>query len=289
MEALCPDDWQFYCGGDGLQELAWSCDMNLAAHIIDAPLRCGETGATYLPALQRYILVAWNYIGDPRLDTQKTVSTFFEAEHPWGPWSEVSDFLNDPQGFYCPRILSEFQSVNKDGQLEAVLVTGGDYYPSEFYKFTVIPVTLRAGGKFEKPAPPHTVIIGCEQTAGQSGAFTYFGDWHLQRTIPKAQNACVRFSVTAKDRCELRFTGTNVKLYATMGDIFGIAQVSLDGRPAKEVDLWSFALSYQHHRMVFDSGALSLSEHTLVFEVTGEKNKKAKRAVVNIDCALIET
>jgi lysophospholipase L1-like esterase len=61
ISALNAADWEFYTGADGMRDSSWTHDMRQAAHIVDAPGQCGETGVTYLPALNRYVMTAWYY------------------------------------------------------------------------------------------------------------------------------------------------------------------------------------------------------------------------------------
>jgi hypothetical protein len=82
---------------------------NQAALIIDNPRKCGETGATYIPALGRYVLVAWYYPGDPNIETDESHFIFYESPKPWGPWTPVCEYTSRPQGWYCPRVLSKWQ------------------------------------------------------------------------------------------------------------------------------------------------------------------------------------
>ena len=65
---------------------------------------------------------------------------FYTAPHPWGPWTVIGSHRWNPQGFYCPGVCPKFTSP--DGNHLAVF-TAGDWTNPEFYRLTVVPLTLR--------------------------------------------------------------------------------------------------------------------------------------------------
>ncbi len=139
--ALNPADWRFYQGGDGMQDSNWSREMNNAALIINAPGQCGEAGVTYLPALNRYVLVSWYYpIGNGHAGKiEATEFVFYESPKPWGPWTRIKSIRNEPQGWYIPRVLAKFQS-RTGPDLQAFIAVAGDWRNPVFYRYTMVPV-----------------------------------------------------------------------------------------------------------------------------------------------------
>lgn len=139
--ALKAADWSFYQGGDGMVDSSWSADMIKSAILIEAPGQCGETGVTYLPALNRYVMAAWHYpIGNGHAGKiEATEFSFYESAKPWGPWRKIKTMLIEPQGWYIPRVLAKFQSpVGKD--LEAFIAVAGDWRNPAYYRYTMVPV-----------------------------------------------------------------------------------------------------------------------------------------------------
>jgi hypothetical protein len=154
INALNASDWTFYQGGDGMRDSSWSKAMDKAALIVDAPGRCGETGVTYLPALKRYVMVAWYYpVGtghDGKIES--TEFAFYESPKPWGPWKQVKKIPIEPQGWYIPRVLSKFQS--RAGQdLQAFITVAGDWRNPAYYRFTMVPI------RFVTSAPDATTKV----------------------------------------------------------------------------------------------------------------------------------
>jgi hypothetical protein len=148
ISALNATDWTFYTGGDGMQDSSWTHDMSKAALIISAPGQCGESGATYLPALKRYVMASWYYpVGNGHVGKiEATVFAFYESPKPWGPWKMIKSIPTEPKGWYIPRVLAKFQSrAGKD--LDAFIAVAGDWRNPVYYRYTMVPV------KFVTAAP----------------------------------------------------------------------------------------------------------------------------------------
>ena len=96
---------------------------------------------TYLPALKRYVMVAWYYpIGNGHAGTIETTElAFYESPKPWGPWKKIKTIRIQPQGWYMPRVLAKFQSpAGQD--LQAFIAVAGDWRNPTFYRYTMVPV-----------------------------------------------------------------------------------------------------------------------------------------------------
>jgi hypothetical protein len=154
ISALNAADWTFYKGGDGMRDSSWTKDMSKAALIINAPGQCGETGVTYLPALNRYVMAAWYYpVGNGHAGKiEATEFAFYESPKPWGPWRRIKSIPIQPQGWYIPRVLAKFQS--RAGQdLQAFIAVAGDWRNPDYYRYTMVPV------KFVTAAPEATTKL----------------------------------------------------------------------------------------------------------------------------------
>ncbi len=133
-------DWEFYTGGDGLRDAAWSHDLRRAVLVLDAPGRLGMNGAVWVPALGRYVMVGWYYpAGGGKMPgaSKQTNWDFYEAPKPWGPWSKVASYNSTPQGYYSPQLCPKFQSKDR-----FYVLTAGDWNVRDYYRLTVVPVEL---------------------------------------------------------------------------------------------------------------------------------------------------
>ena len=145
-------DWEYYIGGDGMDDAAWSkniIDINLAGymtngpgqgHILFAPGKCSMTGACYIEGLERYVMIQWyytsgagqNFVGSKSLGLpepgHETVWDFYESPYPWGPWTKFHSHTWNPTGMYNPCIIPKFCS--SDGSKIAIF-TNGDFHTAE--------------------------------------------------------------------------------------------------------------------------------------------------------------
>ena len=89
-------------------------------------------------------------------------------------------------------------------------------------------------------------------------------------------------STVAGATASFTFTGTSGRWLGSRGRAMGIALVSVDGGPAKEVDLFARPTDEAHSDIVTISD-LSDGPHTLTITVTGRQNTEAQGNVVVVD------
>ncbi len=272
---LDPADWEYFAGGDGSADRSWSVDPLDARPIIRAPLQCGETGATYLAHAERYVLVAWHYPGDPNVDTDHTRFTFYESPAPWGPWTPFAETVNKPDGWYCPRVLSRWQAGDSK-ETQAVMVTGGDYWQSSYYRFTVVPISLKRGGRYPRTVPEPPRVYNDDETGPGLHQFSYEGQWEYEPARFRAYRRDEHHSANADDSFIFAFAGSRIRWYGSKGSQCGIAAVSVDNGDEIAVDCHSHSPSTQFDRLLFDSGMLPDGEHTMRVRVTGRRNEWSK-------------
>jgi hypothetical protein len=284
LSRLDGSDWYFYLGGDGSLDRSWSKDMDLATLIIDRPLQCGETGVTYIPSIGRYILVAWYYPGDPNVETDETRLLFYEAPKPWGPWTFVKEEISNPEGWYCPRILSKWQQKSGN-EVDAILVAGGDYYEmDQYYRFTVVPLKIKIAGLYPEPTSQTKILVVDDCDIGDGlGRFQYQGSWRYSPTREKALDGGEHYSVQAGDSFTISFQGTRLKWYSSKENNMGIAAISIDGGEERFIDLYTYCHVPQYGRLVYVSDLLKSGTHTFKVRVSGQKNDKSRDYFVNND------
>ncbi len=135
-------DWEFFAGGKPAGPLSWTPDSSQATPILENHGRLGMTGAAYLPAWRRYLMIGWYYpAGSGKVAAEastKTVWDFYEAPKPWGPWTQIASHTWTPSGYYCPVICPKFQSAKR-----LYVLTAGDFKNwRDFYRLTVVPIDL---------------------------------------------------------------------------------------------------------------------------------------------------
>lgn len=139
---LNPSDWQFYKGGDGMHDDAWINEMDNAAPVLTNSMNASMTGMTYIPGLNRYIMVVWHYTTYNLRTDPRTINEFFESPKPWGPWTKFKTLDTGELGWYVPIIGQRFQTVVDDNTVKCFLYPTGNYQNSALYKLNYIPVTI---------------------------------------------------------------------------------------------------------------------------------------------------
>lgn len=134
---LKASDWEFYRGGDGLEDLAWTKYINEAALLLNERGKCSMTGAQYIEDLDRYIMIQWYYTSGSGCNAVKaaelglsnpgeeTVWDFYESPTPWGNWTKFYSHTFRGRGYYNPCIVSKFI---RDGGKKFVVFTNGNFH-----------------------------------------------------------------------------------------------------------------------------------------------------------------
>jgi hypothetical protein len=221
-------DWTYFSGGDGLAPGSWTSDLAKARPILSLPGKLGWTSPVFIPALGRYLLVSW-YVA-PTLkkwfEPGAVTYEFYEAGHPWGPWTFVSLFSDRflAQGhMYGPNLCAKYQEQSGD-DVRLPLFTSGCPFQDEktgLYKNWCIPVTVRT-----KPLP-HATLVNDDHPA-----IRYVGNWQASggRGYHDFQDD-VHYSKAPDDAAEFTFDGTGVELLSEKFYEQGRIDVFVDGQP----------------------------------------------------------
>ncbi len=228
-------DWTYYTGGDGLVESSWASDLTRAKPILSQPAKLGWTAPVFIAAVNRYLLVSW-YV-TPTLkkwfEPDLVTYDFYEAPHPWGPWTFVSSFndsfLPKGQHFYGPNLCAKFQErVGDDVKVD--LYTSGCPFedkPTGLYKNWRIPLTVKT-----EPSPA-TVLVNDDDPA-----IHYTGQWQaLKRPERGYHQGDIHATMTAGDSVEFSFNGVGIALLSEKFNDLGTVDVFLDGRSRGAINL----------------------------------------------------
>lgn len=131
-------DWEFYRGGDGMQDAAWTRDVHRAALLLDDPDKVGMSAAAYIPQRGRYVLFQWHYeknrFGGP------STWVLRESPTPWGPWTPIATAAYPAERYYSPCLMAKF--IEDDG-LRFWIATGGEWTDvPRLYSLKAMPVTV---------------------------------------------------------------------------------------------------------------------------------------------------
>ncbi|MCX7008877.1 MAG: hypothetical protein NTY53_16805 [Kiritimatiellaeota bacterium] len=266
LAKLNAGDWSYYAGGDGHAATAWTSDITKAQPVLVASAKLGWTAPVFVPALNRYLLVSWYVTPTLKKWFEPGVVTyeFFEAEHPWGPWSFLpgfSDRFLASGHMYGPNLCAKFQERRGD-DVQVDLYTSGCPFqdkPEGLYKMWRIPLTLKT-----KPLPPATLVNDDDP------AIRYTGNWIVsrKRKFHNHQDD-VHASQSAGDAAEFTFTGTGVEWLAEKFSDQGSAEVFLDGQSRGTVQLKQQDFPRLVQVRVFSAQQLPAGRHTLKIVNTG--------------------
>lgn len=267
LPKLKTGDWQYFTGGDGLDDKAWSGEIASATPVVNRPAKLGWTAPVFVAELNRYLLVSW-YV-TPTLKTWFTpecvVYDFLEAPHPWGPWTMVGSFDDRFLGgnhMYGPNLCAKFQE-RVDGGVKVEMFTSGCPFqdkPGGLYKMWRIPLILRT-----KPLPAATDVNDNDPAVryskgwiviAQKGSRDFQGDVHYTRS--------------AGATATFRFTGTGVEILAQKYQDSGELAVAIDGQPRGVVNLNLKNFPRLVQVPVFRAEGLPVGEHQVTIESQGE-------------------
>ena len=118
---------------------------------------------------------------------------------------------------------------------------------------------------------PGTIVVNDDETGTGLNQYEFVGSWMTGSNI-YAYKGDVTFSNTTNNYYQVRFEGTQIKLYSEKGTVMGIVAVSIDGGAETLVDLYAPAEEAAGNVLVYTSPLLAPGQHTLKVRVTGTKN-----------------
>ena len=234
LPKLNPADWTYYNGGKGLKNSSWTNDIAKARPILRQPAKLGWTAPTFIHSLNRYMLVSWYITPTLKKWFQPGLITydFYEAEHPWGPWTFVSS-LDDSflvgGHMYGPNLCAKYQERDGD-DVKIELFTSGCPFPDKpdgLYKMWRIPLILKT------KSLPKSIMINDDDST-----IHYIGNWLVghKRGFHDYQDD-THYSNTPGDACEFTFTGTGIELLSEKYRDQGNIDIYIDGLQRGNVNL----------------------------------------------------
>ncbi len=148
-------------------------------------------------------------------------------------------------------------------------------------EFTEKTVPVSEGTRTTAPIPITTDDINDSNVGMLDRHFNYVGSGWMSG----AQGGCFysdnHYSRTANDSVDFTFTGTRIQWFGTVAPNHGIMTFSVDGGDTVTFDC--YAPERRDGRLLYDSGELSDSSHTLTVTVTGRKNDASTDTYINVD------
>lgn len=135
---LAAADWDYFAGQDKFGREAWAKTAADAKPVLEKPGKLGMTGAVFIPAWRRYVMIGWYYpAGGGKLEgaATDTVWEFYSAPTPWGPWIQFHSERFRPQGYYSPQISPRLISASR-----TLIWTAGNWNEPKYYRLTLLPL-----------------------------------------------------------------------------------------------------------------------------------------------------
>ena len=130
--------------------------------------------------------------------------------------------------------------------------------------------------------PTVTLPVAGARVEESDPAVTLSGAWTQSDSTRGWSGDTAMQSTAAGAKASITFNGTSVRWLGSRGRGMGIALVSVDGGPSREVDLFARPAD-EIHTPVITISDLSAGQHTLTIEVSGRANSEAQSNVVVVD------
>ena len=222
-------DWQYYSHGN------WSGRIGNVTPIAGFPngqMKCTMGSPIWLAGIRKYVTVTWY---DPGTTAkwhypENVTFAFYQADHPWGPWSYVGeksccDFIGDTKQrisrWYGPSLSPRFITANPDGSVTAILTFSGQLWtdtPASLYRNNSCPVTFYT-------TPQLKEVKTLNDTDG-----TYSGKWIYQphRGVGDYKDD-VHVTTKSGAYVDLAFTGRGIEVLSEKHRDMGKVEVLIDG------------------------------------------------------------
>jgi hypothetical protein len=284
-------DWQFYTGspgGNGMLAANWSGAVPAATHIISAAHQLSQASVTYIPGLRRYVLTSFYFPFNAQWPgngyTAFTTWAFYQAPHPWGPWTlfyshpAIECYFScdlasaSPIGLYDPALVPKFEAA---GGLTGIVFTSGDFVDQirpddQLYRLHEVPVAL--------------TTTSAAQVVDDTAA-TYSGQWSANYDLGLHYQDTAHFSAAPGAVATFSFTGDSIAWVGEKNNNHGYASVSIDGGTAVLVD--TYAPTRHTQQLLYQRTGLAPGPHTITITVTSQKRPAATNTYQDVDAFII--
>ncbi|GAC1372423.1 MAG: hypothetical protein NVSMB39_6630 [Candidatus Saccharimonadales bacterium] len=111
--------------------------------------------------------------------------------------------------------------------------------------------------------------------------FEYIGTWEYDSAVSGAFNTDNHASFTAEDYYQVRFSGTQIKIYGEKNVAMGQAAISIDG--GSEAIINPYSSTHLEQQLLYASATLANGNHILKVRNTGEKDQASAGTWVSAD------
>ena len=123
-------------------------------------------------------------------------------------------------------------------------------------------------------------LLKVQRLEQSSSLVGWSGGW-LSRSSSSLSGGSDQYVDAPGAAAEVDFTGTKLVWIGKKASTYGMARVTLDGTKTFDVDCYNATVAYQ--QVVWDSGALANTAHTVKIQCLGTKNSSSTGTFVSVD------
>ncbi|MFB7141772.1 S8 family serine peptidase [Gottfriedia sp. NPDC056225] len=150
------------------------------------------------------------------------------------------------------------------------------FKPSKTGKYYIVPTALKGSGQYSISVSVQTT----KTVENTDKNVKYTGTWNKLK-YTNASGGTINETKGSKGSLQYNFTGTGVTVYALKDKNMGKADIYIDGKKVKQIDLYSSCRKYKVN--VFNTQSLSNKAHTIKIVATGTKSRAATNKLINVD------
>jgi beta propeller repeat protein len=148
-----------------------------------------------------------------------------------------------------------------------------------------VEVETNTGANSDNGAKDDFVYLAASSAEQTDVKITYVGSWSTVASS-SASAGDYAFTSSGGSGALIKFQGTGLELQALTGRWCGIGYVRVDDEAEVAVDFYSATTTYK--TTVYDTGDLTLGEHTLYVRYSGTKNVNATGYGINVDALQLQ-
>ncbi|CAM3981265.1 S8 family serine peptidase [Mesobacillus zeae] len=157
----------------------------------------------------------------------------------------------------------------KAGSAESISFT-----PKTTGTYYIVPTATDGSGAYTLGISIKTI-----KTA-ENTALKYSGKWTTEKT-KSASGGSLAYTGKKGNAVQYEFTGSAITVYSKKDKRSGKADIYIDGKKVKQIDLYSS--STKHKQKVYTSPSLKSGKHSIKIVAAGKKNSKSSGTNISID------
>ncbi|PGS53980.1 S8 family serine peptidase [Bacillus sp. AFS041924] len=174
---------------------------------------------------------------------------------------------------------STIYDKNKPALKKSVSTTSTEkivFKPTKTGKYYIVPSAVKGSGQYSLSVSVQTT----KSVENSDSNVKYSGTWSKLK-YTSASGGTINETKGSTGSLQYNFTGTEITVYALKDKNMGKADIYIDGKKVKQIDLYSSSRKYKIN--VFNTQNLPNKAHTIKIVATGTKSSAATNKLINVD------